>query len=388
MHPSPVLTSPILTRREPIPEPTLLSLANETLALVAGGLYSTSAHLSSFMLVCRRAALAAEHVRYSALTISGNQGRRLLTTLLSGTITTHRYRSMVHRVWYRGWADTDMHLNASLLSELLPLLSNVMALWLDANPLDTMYLMERLRKHGLVRERLHPAFVLSDMSTSSPYSPWTMHNLQHVRLTGDPVMAGIAFNRRLVSLDLSHVLDHDEFANFITGAEDSLLGLKTLSIKLEKTITILPAFPLISDTFPNLRNLSLEQKSLVVKDVLQYLATPNELFGNLQTLALNRIYSYRIPRWGAVFPYTGLTRAQMEVEVAQVAVHHKTVSCIGVGCDVFEMGRGCEFERRTLRYPEIDYWSSIFGRELELVRFVGTPLHIIPQPVGPDWVSI
>ncbi|KAF6744360.1 hypothetical protein DFP72DRAFT_857661 [Ephemerocybe angulata] len=250
-----------------VAEATLLSLANETLTNIAAMIHESSYTLTSFMLTCTRTAGVAEQIRYTALIISGGQGRRILATLLSGSNTAKRYCTLVIRIWYRGWADTEMHLNASLLAETLPSLPNLTALWLDANPLDAIHLMARMKKHGITRECRHPAFNIADMSKSAPSSPWTVPKLGYLRLTGDPVMAGIAWNRRLVSLDMSHVLGHDEFANFLWGAENSNLGdaLQTLSLKLGNAIEISIAFPLIGTTFPNLINLSLEQNYLIIK---------------------------------------------------------------------------------------------------------------------------
>ncbi|KAF6746285.1 hypothetical protein DFP72DRAFT_855545 [Ephemerocybe angulata] len=245
----------------------ILSLANETLYLIADILAREPIDLTSFMLSCKPLAAIAENVRYSGLMISGVPGRRLMSTLLSGTTAATRYCITVKRVWFRGSGGCDMHLMSSLLAEMLPRLGGLTALWLEASPLDAIQLMERMRKNGMIRERIHPAFFIRDVASSGPCTPLKNPCLKFVRLSGDPVMAGIIAHRRLEELDMSHLMDHDEFAHFISNAEHSNLGdaLKSLTIKLGRIIKIELALPLIATAFPELVSLTIEQTQLSVK---------------------------------------------------------------------------------------------------------------------------
>ncbi|KAF6742984.1 hypothetical protein DFP72DRAFT_1080970 [Ephemerocybe angulata] len=379
------MASPAHNNWSPLPA-NMLSLATETLDSIATNLQWSSPELTRFMLVCRRTAGVAERVRYSSLIISGGQGRRILATLLSGTRASDRYCSLVYRLWYRGWADTEMHLNASLLAETLPLLSNLAAIWLDANPIDAVHMMNRMKKTGMVRECIHPAFAMADMRDSEPCSLWTIPKLEYVRLTGDPVLAGLTWHRRLVSLEIAHVLDHDELANFLSGAENTLLGdaLETLSLKLSKSISVSIAFPLIGDTFPHLRNFSIEQTCLPIKDILVKLATPVSSFPRLRTLAMNRVYSYEIPRWGSVFPFEGFPLADLERLLSRIADLHRSLYLIGLGAALYELDEHGRFIRKNALYPVAKRWTSILGVNLEIEKFVGLSLVYEPRPIGRD----
>ncbi|KAF6747820.1 hypothetical protein DFP72DRAFT_1074905 [Ephemerocybe angulata] len=348
------------------------ALATETLSIVASALHSTPAMLTRFMLVCRRTADVGARVRYASLMLSGNKGRRTLAALLSGTPTSLSYCKLIQRLWYRGWADSDMHLNSALLAEVLPLLSDLTALWLDVNPLDATHLLKRVRKQGLVREQSHPIFAIADMASGSPSSPMNLPRLGYLRITGDPVLGGLAFHRCLVSLDMAHVMDHEELANFASGADGTLLGkmLETLSLKFGRSVNLSLAFPLLGGVFPKLRNLSLEQHFLPVLNIVELVAVDPSPFPNLRVLVLNRLYSYRIPRWGSIFPYETFSQETMSRR------------------EVYELGSNGVFGRTTLVYPVSDTWSLTFGQQLELHRFVESPLTVIPQPVGLDWIAV
>ncbi|KAF6750740.1 hypothetical protein DFP72DRAFT_851541 [Ephemerocybe angulata] len=340
-------------RRESSGDASLLSLANETLTIVAALLASAPVALTRFMLACRRTVDVGEHVRYSSLILSGAQGRRLMAALLSGSTNIP---SLL------GWADSDLHLNTALLADVLPRLSNLKALWLDANPLDAIHLMERMKKNGIVRSRVHPALVIGDMASGSPSSSLT-----------------------LVSLDVAHFLDHDDLANFLSASENTVLGdtLETLSLKLGKSLDIGLALPLVRHAYPNLRNFSLEQKQLDIRAVLDCFTVPSLPWRKLRVLVLNRLYPYRIPRWGTTFACEGLSKDDMAALLSRISVWVESFGRLG--------GYGY-FVRKVFKYPDVerhaDGWTSIFGEQLELDRFVESSLNRVPQPVGVDWVVV
>ena len=204
-------------------------------------------------------------MRYNTVVISGREGCLLLAMLVSGTCTARRYCESIQRLWFRGWHDTDMFLNSELLSEALPLLTNLSTLWIEASPVDTVHLMERLDVEGVIRRREHPAFsVFASHDRTSLSSPLVLPSLKYLRLSGEFSIHKIASHRALTELDLNSIMDGDEFAAFLDSVQDTILGqhVETLAIRLCQELDQEFVVPLLARAFPVLSRLSFEQSCL------------------------------------------------------------------------------------------------------------------------------
>ncbi|KAF6745499.1 hypothetical protein DFP72DRAFT_1077464 [Ephemerocybe angulata] len=307
-------------------------LAFETLYEIAAYLEDTPSDLTSLMLSCRHFALVTETVRYTTIVIEGSPGRRLLSTLLSGSEASERYLSKVTRMWYRGWYDCEVFLLSSLLCGVLARTPKLRTLWLEVDPTGCAQLTDCMKRFGLIRIAKHPASVLEDISLGLASSPFTLPNLSYVRIAGASGVANIASHRSLSELDMHKTLDNSEFADLISSAEGSCLGqsLETLSIGVNGLVDTCLALPILSHAFPNIRNLSLEKTSLVVKDVLDLISMKPPLFRRARNLVLNRRYAYSVPKRGlsvADGGYEGLKRFAMDTQLSAIAREHK---CLGI----------------------------------------------------------
>ncbi|KAF6765287.1 hypothetical protein DFP72DRAFT_1059079 [Ephemerocybe angulata] len=233
----------------------LLSLANETLGEISSYLTRKPNDFSSFMTTCKRLDEVIAPVRYTSLTVEGPQGRHLLATLLSGSKTSIRYRLLVKRVWFRGYHDRELYLNVILLAELLQHTLNLIVLWMETSSLDNDRVVSRMRRFGVVRESLHPAFSIDDMtSDEGAMTPLTLPKLKYFRLSGSPKLLAVVHHRCIVELDVVNItMDHDEFATFVSTAEGTLLGdhLEILELRLATVVDIELANTVFSRAFPS-----------------------------------------------------------------------------------------------------------------------------------------
>lgn len=263
---------------EPCPTPAttnILSLANETLHEIGSLILHDSKSLTSFLLACRRTSYIAAYLRYTSLVIEGRQGRLLLTTLISGSTVTIGYRGMVKRLWFRGYGDGEedaprdqrrkSYLHLFLLTEVLPLLCNLSALWLDVSRVNGAYLLRRMRLSGLVRDPDHSTRSMASLPIPRyNSSPYTLPRLMDLRIGVEPAICGISAYRPLRSVHLSYPMDGDDLERFIVAAEGGVLGrsLRTLSIHVTRALSSEMVIPLLSSTFAALRFLSFTQVCL------------------------------------------------------------------------------------------------------------------------------
>ncbi|KAF6742486.1 hypothetical protein DFP72DRAFT_1081880 [Ephemerocybe angulata] len=377
------------------PKPWILFLAFELLDEIAQYISDTPSDLTSFMLSCRQTAFVAESVRYTTITVEGSPGRKLLSTLLSGSPTANRYLLKISRIWYRGWYDCEIFLLSSLLCEVLHRTSNLRTLWLNIDPAGCAQLTDCMKRLGLMRIAHHPATILRDIHLGADASsPLNLPNLLYLRITGAFQIANIAAHRYLSELEMHQVLNHEEFAKFISTAEDGHLGssLETLSIKLNRTLDTCLTLPILSHAFPNLRNLALDKSSLVVKarryffchhealltlvqEVLSLLAAETPVFRCVRNLVLNRRYACRALKRGLSSPcgeYEGLTRSAMDQQLEEVAARHRRLVRIGIGRNLFELNKLGTFQHTLLDFSSTE-WDRIFGVQFSASCISGAP---------------
>jgi hypothetical protein len=217
------------------------SLANETLAEVAAYLKDRPRDVTALMLVNKRLAEVCEYLRYSTLTVQGSLGRRLIATLLSGTVLARKYCTTVKRIWFRFSRDAEMYLLSTMMSDVLPLLKSLITLKIDTHTLDTQHALGRLRKSGVVRSSLHPASVLSLIdSSSSLASSLNLPSLSYFMVSGLCDLSVISAYRSMYEVNIDSFMDYREFAKFVSSSTDSILGasLHTLSLKFSRSISL------------------------------------------------------------------------------------------------------------------------------------------------------
>lgn len=218
---------------------------------------------SRFMATCQRMSRVAERNRYTAIIVGPKHGRRLVSTLLSGTPVSNRYCTLVKRVWFRGWTYQRYTFEtATLFCQALPFLTNLSSLWIEASPTDSSHLVKAMKRAALIRESVHPAECLLDIETCGrSFSPRTLPSLKYLKLAGDVSLVELGSFRNLEELELTVTLSHTGLAKVVSNAQDSVLGrnLKVLTMKLTQSVDSALAFPIIANAFPNLERLSLEQ---------------------------------------------------------------------------------------------------------------------------------
>ena len=248
-----------------LPSTNIESLANETLTQVAEHVIDDDIAFTGLMLTCKRLAGVCEYLRYTSLSVQGSKGRRLLAMLLSGSPTANRYCRRVKRAWFKYWHDAEMYIVSALMCEVLPLLVNLITLRIDAHTIDVNHTLNWMTRSGLIRSCRHPAYSLETLSSSaSTFSLLTLPNVQNIMIAGNYTLASIANHRSLTELTLESFLDYDDLADFLAGAENTLLGktLSVLSIKLVRSIDLRMTVPVLSMSLRKLNRLSIEQAAL------------------------------------------------------------------------------------------------------------------------------
>ena len=241
--------------------PALPDMANEILFEIAGHLEDDNLSFTSFLLTCRRTAAVAETMRYTSVTVWGPIGRRFLAMLLSGTLASERYCSIVRRLRYVGENDTQTYLNMALLGDVLPSLVNLHTLRIDGEGIDTAHLRDILHNVGVIRKCESPALVLAALwKGTAAVCPLTLPRLQYLRVSGECFIWSIAAFRGLRELEVKSTMDIPTFAEFIACAGGSVLGqsLEILQIKLSQTIDLELGLPMLSNAFSSVRSLRLE----------------------------------------------------------------------------------------------------------------------------------
>ncbi|KAF6752411.1 hypothetical protein DFP72DRAFT_1070358 [Ephemerocybe angulata] len=348
-----------------IADPSLLSLANETLSHVSFFLSDDTDGFISFMLTCRRLDGAAAFVRYTSLLIEGAKGRRLMAALLSGSETSQRYRLLVKRIWFRGYHEKEMMVGAGLLAEVMQHTVNLVALWIETSMADTGPITERMKRRGIVRVRKHPAYSIEAVNEEGGVAvPIILPRFSHYRISGDSSLLSLAHHRCLTELELCHMLDDDAFAKFLEEAENTNLGnhLEMLTIKVASSLDIKLSMYLLSDSFPSLRGLSVDQTSLDMTTMIKMLGEPIPAFPNLRHCTLNRLYNYRLTN-GLKHPLlAGLNRSAAAKLLSAVASNHKFLEMLGLGRNLFYVGRDGGYEHRLLMESD-EVWGKVFGKQ-------------------------
>lgn len=253
----------------------ILSLPNEILLEIARHLKRGAKDLTSLMQTCHRICRVVEYTRYNSIVVCGTKGKHLLSTLLSGSTSSTSYCNCVKRLWFRAPQSNsrdaeskdkrEFFLIATLISQVLTVLPNLSSLWIEYQNKDCSLLSSRLKRTGAIRSNEHPASCLMAIDTAKfPVSPLSLPSLRFLRLTGDPSLISLSFHRALSDLEIHFHLNHSSFAEFITSAEGTVLGrsLKFLGIRLSRTLDIATALPLVSQAFPLLERVSLEQSTI------------------------------------------------------------------------------------------------------------------------------
>ncbi|KAF6758161.1 hypothetical protein DFP72DRAFT_845128 [Ephemerocybe angulata] len=364
---------------------TLLSLPSELLNEIGLYLVQSPFSLSSFMRLCKTTSEAGAYVRYSSVHIQGQQGRNLLVSLLSGSAVSRFYCGLIKRLWFRGWCDTDMLLRSTLLAQVLAMLENLITVWLEVSPVDTGYLANRLKRQGIIREPLHPTqATVYDILNEDPPDRVPLPNLRHVRISGDHSIVQMAIYRPLAELDLREYLSQAEFARFLMSTEhlpiqETLVGL---TLRLEAPVKLASALVLISETFPNLKSLSLDQVSLgweVFFDSLQYSETT---LASLQHLLFNRRSRAALPRRDKVFkPEIPVHKVRACLE--RFSGTHPMLQKFGVHGFVWDRNFLNTFVRHEVDRGSNE-WDVIFEREFNPEIYV-PDLAVLCSEVVYDW---
>ena len=259
----------------------LLSLPNETLHEIGVRLVADPKNLTAFMLACRTTASVAEYIRYTSVVINGRSGRLLLNTFISGTAVSTRYCRLVKRMLCRGCDDDDddndrnnifevrqrervkRFLQLNLLADTLRLLDNLASLWLDLSAVDPDYFISQLRSVGVIRDKSRPSRSVGSamFDSTTNLSQLSLPNLRYLRISGQTPIATLASHRALTSLEISYMLNMEEFDALIAGAEGCILGttLATLCITTVRSLRIDVVIPILSSTFSKLKHLCFSQ---------------------------------------------------------------------------------------------------------------------------------
>ncbi|KAJ3495979.1 hypothetical protein NMY22_g19869 [Coprinellus aureogranulatus] len=272
---------------------SLMSLATETLMEVAQYLQDVRS-LKQFMLTCRRLAAIGEYVRYTNIRVSYDQGTSLMLALLSGTKNARAHCKTVRRLWFTGDLEAGKFYQLLLLTQLLCLLPNLTALWIDGVHLAQEDVIELLnRPGGISRQSIHPARCLASLKDcSANSSAYRLPRLTTLKISHCPVLYTIALYRPLTELEFGHVMEEEEFGRLVAAAEGSILGtsLRTLSIKVTYSLNLECAVPLMATAFPHLRSLSLDHPRLDVEECCPLISTfqlPTPSFPDLWYMLVN-----------------------------------------------------------------------------------------------------
>ncbi|TEB18815.1 hypothetical protein FA13DRAFT_1745189 [Coprinellus micaceus] len=327
--------------------PYILSLANETLIEIGRYLDPCPQDLRNYMSTCHGLSGAGEYVRYNTVVVSGREGCLLLAMLVSGTHTARRYCERIQRLWFRGWHDTDMFLNSELLSETLPLLTNLRTLWIEASPRD------------------HPAFAaFGPHDWTSQSSPLVLPNLKYLRLSGEFSMHKIASHRALTELDLNSIMDGDEFAAFLDSVQDTLLGrhVETLAIRLCQELDLDFAVPLLAQAFPVLSRLSFEQSSLDFIKFARALACDALALPRIQYILLNERLGRPISAAAGLLAQKIPDVEEIEPLLRRIHETRFRFESVGVGKVIWSIGLDGRYRKTTVNRRR-SFWRDKFGQQ-------------------------
>ncbi|KAJ3549392.1 hypothetical protein NMY22_g901 [Coprinellus aureogranulatus] len=331
----------------------------------------TSYELSALLRTCRHISNAVEYRRYTSIVVYEEPGIHLMSTLISGTPTSKRYCDRVKCLWFRGWSDTTLYLNSTLLSQVLLQLDNLISFWIESNPLDTDQLIRSMKSTGVARDALHPAFVMLDIiHQRQAYSRMALPSLRTMRLTGESAILALSLHRPLKELDLNFYFYANNFPEFISTVEGSVLGrtLEILCIKMGRVLDINLAFPMIANAFPSLEKLSVEQSSVKFETVLETLAFNRQLLPRLKILAVNHRFTSPIVVSGETLPKPYPLADVMEEYLRRIFRPRPCLESLSMGKVTWSLGIGGRFVRGMVSsYP--DHWKTIFGEPFLLSRF-------------------
>ncbi|TEB28818.1 hypothetical protein FA13DRAFT_1711522 [Coprinellus micaceus] len=244
---------------------SMLALPNESLFEIASYIPEDPRQLKSFMMVCRRTCEIGEYIRYTSLTIRGadKSGRHLLAMLQSGSTISIKYCKLVKRLWYSGAPDEYSMLSNQLLSSILPQLTNLRTLVVDARRIDTEHLLKRLSLSGIMRRSVHPALSITKIwNMKGDFTVVTLPSLKYLKLISrESSLWSLGSYRALTELDLDFSMDIDTLADFLSTAESSVLSstLRILGIRFPRVMSLPMALPLISEAFPTLSGLYIQK---------------------------------------------------------------------------------------------------------------------------------
>lgn len=382
------------------------SVATETLHIISNHLADSPRALTTFMRLCRRTAAIGARIRYSSLYIRGFKGQCLLAMLVSGTTLSNEYCLLVRRLWLQGTVCTELELVATLLSQALYLMDNLVAFAAEALPIDCAHLLRSMKREGLIRESNHPSLAVT-VSEGSPdrYSLYTLPRLRSMMLNGDPTLLRSAAYRPLTELIVDYILSDTDWATFMTMTDGTILGdsLKTLWIKFGRGIDMQLAIPILSRTFPNLVVLALSRGGLEIAvspfllslrrsandspsvrnsstiSVARALISPTwDVFGSIPTTAITGCRAQHCT-WRPNYP---LTRCANGSRTSPVVANSYEPSPLARMCGLSEIPGGSSYgnqeignPKRWLHYSEVNYAlsSSMICLRSSITRWTSPP---------------
>jgi hypothetical protein len=161
-----------------------------------------------------------------------------------------------------------MYLMTMMLCKALARFDNLVTLQFGTWIIDFDHFRVNALKDGLLRDSVHPAYSLLEMSTGTgPSSPLTMPKLQNLAIAGIPEMTCLAHWRGLRELEIRCPVDCQDIGELIVASDASVLGrsLETLSIFFARTVPVEIALGMLSGTFIHLKSLSIQASGVVVK---------------------------------------------------------------------------------------------------------------------------
>ncbi|KAF6751202.1 hypothetical protein DFP72DRAFT_1071749 [Ephemerocybe angulata] len=238
--------------------------------------------------------VAADSI-YKILYIHGSRGRRCCAMLASDTSLSRFYTSLVRSIVFYGIDVGDRQWTFPIFARILPKLENVHTLRIQVHHRYSDVLLNSLERYGIVRQAGPPkSLVMVSFHVGNIRRSYTRPHhlplLQTITIKGNASLLPIAAYRPIGAFEVTAPLSGRDLASVIKcfDTDTGRHSLTSLDIHLRESVVLVNVLLKISDTFPELKKLSIGQKNLTVQAVLRLLGNDKSTLTKLTTLRLTQ----------------------------------------------------------------------------------------------------